>query len=154
MRLNRMLTELSSRKSRVLRLVLALQVAAMRRWPSQALNLLVRQLPSSDVAILDRPEVRSMLMLDAERSSRTAGRAAAQDLELFAADWGFDLGAIDVPVHIWQGDVDRNVPPHHARLLHDAIPGSELHWFEGEGHFMVIDHFEDICHALTTRGSN
>ena len=148
MRSNRIITALSRRRSRVLHAAFNLQVAALRRWPSRAFDLLVKQLPPADVAILSRPDVRALLELDAVRSSRTAGAAAVQDFELFAADWGFDLGEIKIPVHIWQGDADRNVPPRHARLLHHAIPGSVLHEFAGEGHFMAFDHFEDIGAAL------
>lgn len=145
---NRIFTALSRRRSVVLHVVMYIEVGALRRWPSRALDLMVKQLPPPDVAILSRPEVRATFELDAVRSSRTAGWAAAQDFELFAADWGFDLGAIEVPVHIWQGDADLNVPPHHARLLHEAIPGSVLHELNGEGHFMVLDHFEEIGLAL------
>ena len=148
MRSNQIFTALARRRSRVLHVALNLQVIALRRWPSRAFDLLVKQLPPADVAILSRPEVRALLELDAVRSSRTAGAAAVQDFELFAAAWGFDLGAIDIPVHIWQGDADRNVPAHHARLMHDAIPGSVLHEFAAEGHFMAFDHFEDIGAAL------
>lgn len=150
MRSNRILTSLARRRSRVLHVALNLQVSALRRWPSRAFDLMVKQLPPADVAILTRPAVRALLERDAVRSSRTAGAAAVQDFELFAADWGFDLGAIEIPVHVWQGDADVNVPPHHARLLHAAIPGSVLHEFAGEGHFMAFDHLEDICAALTS----
>ncbi len=74
--------------------------------------------------------------------------ATVQDLELFAGDWGFDLGRITVPVHLWQGDADLNVPPGHARLQHEAIPGSVLHEFSGEGHLMGFDHIGEILAAL------
>ena len=109
---------------------------------------MAKQLPPADAAILSRPEVRELFERDAARSSRTAAAAAVQDFELFATDWGFDLAAIEIPVHIWQGDADINVPANHARLQHDAIPGSVLHEFPGEGHLMAFDHFEDIATAL------
>jgi pimeloyl-ACP methyl ester carboxylesterase len=150
MRSNQIFTALARRRSRVLHVVFKLQVAVLRRWPSRALDLMVKQLPPADVAILSRPEVRELFARDAVRSSLTAGAAAVQDFELFATDWDFDLSTIQIPVHIWQGDADRNVPPHHARLLHDAIPGSVLHEFPGEGHLMAFDHFKDICTALNS----
>ncbi len=153
MRTNQFFTALARRRSRVLHVAFALQVAALRRWPSRALDLMVKQLPPADVAVLSRPEVRELFRHDAVRSSRTAGAAAVQDFELFASDWGFALNAIDVPVHIWQGDADRNVPPHHARLLQEAIPGSVLHEFAGEGHLLAFDHFEDIGAALNRAGT-
>jgi pimeloyl-ACP methyl ester carboxylesterase len=150
MRSNQIFTALARRRSRALHVAFKLQVAALRRWPSRALDLMIKQLPPADVAILSRPEVRELFARDAARSSLTAGAAAVQDFELFAADWGFDLSTIAIPVHIWQGDADGNVPPHHARLLHDAIPGSVLHEFPGEGHLMAFDHFEEIGTALNS----
>jgi pimeloyl-ACP methyl ester carboxylesterase len=148
MRSNQILTALSRRRSPVIRIVIEIQVAVMRRWPSKAFDFLLKQLPPADQAVLSRPEVRALFELDAVRTSRTAARAAVQDLELIAAEWGFDLGSIDVPVHIWQGDADVNVPVRHARLMHEAIPGSVLQEFPGEGHFMVLDHLEEIVGAL------
>jgi pimeloyl-ACP methyl ester carboxylesterase len=148
MRSNRILTALSRRRSPVVHVALALQVGMARRWPNRALEFMVKQLPPGDVAVLSRPEVRAIFERDATHTSRTAAKAAAQDFQLFATDWGFDLATIGIPVHIWQGDADRNVPPQHARLLHNAIPGSVLHEFAGEGHFMAFDHLEEIATSL------
>ena len=146
---NRVVTVLARRRSRLLRGVMRLQVAGLHRWPEQSLKMMTKQLPPADVAILERPEIRSLFLDDARNISRDAGRACAQDFELFVADWGFDLGAITVPVHIWQGDADRNVPPGHGRLLHDAIPGSVFHECPGEGHFLGIDRIAEIAAAIT-----
>jgi pimeloyl-ACP methyl ester carboxylesterase len=54
------------------------------------------------------------------------------------------LEDITVPVQIWQGDVDRNVPPEHARRLADRVPGAVLHECPGEGHLLFVDHMGDI----------
>lgn len=56
----------------------------------------------------------------------------------FAAPWGFDLGAISVPVSVWQGSDDLMVPFAHGRWLADAIPGARAHLLEGEGHLSVV----------------
>jgi pimeloyl-ACP methyl ester carboxylesterase len=150
MRANQFLSALARRRSRIIRVVFNVQVGLMRRWPSRAMDVLKSQLPPPDVAVISRPEIQTVFEDDARRSSPTAGRAAAQDFELFASDWGFDLGAITIPVHIWQGDADRNVPAQHAKLQHDAIPGSILHECPGEGHLLVFDHFEEIVAHLAT----
>jgi pimeloyl-ACP methyl ester carboxylesterase len=150
MRSNELLTALTRRAPGVMRVIIGLQVEALRRWPERGFAFLANRLPPPDVAVISRPEVRALLTRDAVRSSRTAGRAAAQDFALFAGDWGFDLGAIAIPVHIWQGDLDRNVPAHHARLMHEAIPGSVLHELAGQGHFLAFDYFEDIVSTLVT----
>ncbi len=147
-RSNKIFTALLQRKSFVSRIIITLGVDALCRWPARALNFWLKHLPPSDAAILCRPDVRDMAELDAARSPRSIGKSAAQDFELFATDWGFDLGTIKVPVDIWQGSADLNVPPQHARLLQAAIPGSVLHEIVGEGHFMIIDHIEEISSVL------
>jgi pimeloyl-ACP methyl ester carboxylesterase len=55
----------------------------------------------------------------------------------FAKPWGFDLGAISVPVHIWQGGLDRLVPWSHGEWLARAIPGARFTLAEGQGHFSL-----------------
>jgi pimeloyl-ACP methyl ester carboxylesterase len=67
---------------------------------------------------------------------------------LFASDWEFDFGGISVPVFIWHGTDDRNVPLAHALLMHEAIPNSVLETFDGEGHFYFVDRLEEILIAL------
>jgi pimeloyl-ACP methyl ester carboxylesterase len=139
---------LSRRRSRVMRVAANLQMGVFRQWPSWTLDMMTKQFSPVDVEILNRPKVRAVMELEAERLSRTTGRAVAQDLELFTADWGFDLGAIKVPVHIWQGDADRSVPLAHALLMHEAIPGSVLHEMPGAGHFFIFDELPGIGFAL------
>ena len=56
-----------------------------------------------------------------------------------------------MPVHIWQGDVDRNVPAAHGRRQADRIPGAVLHEIPGEGHLLFVDHMPDILGQLATR---
>ena len=139
---------LSRRRSRVMRVAFNLQMGVFRQWPSWTLDMMTKQFSPVDVEILTRPKVRAVMELEAQRLSRTTGHAVAQDLELFTADWGFDLGAIEVPVHVWQGDADHSVPPAHARLLHEAIPGSVLHEMPGAGHFFIFDELPGIGLAL------
>ena len=52
-------------------------------------------------------------------------------------EWGFDLGAIKVPVELWQGDQDFMVPHSHGEYLHSKMPGSKLVFKPGEGHLSL-----------------
>jgi pimeloyl-ACP methyl ester carboxylesterase len=124
------------------------QSEVSRRWPAWAFNAAIKRLPAADVAILTRPSIRRLMELEAAHASRTVAQAQAQDIELFVADWGFDLGSITAPVHVWQGDADSVVPPIHATVLHEAIPGSQLHTVAGGGHFMAVDHLGEIVAGL------
>jgi pimeloyl-ACP methyl ester carboxylesterase len=149
MRSNQMIATLARRHPGILGVLLAAQLGVMRRWPDRMIGLMERQLPPADVDVISRPEIRALFVEDARRTSRTASRAMRQDFELFASPWGFELSDIDVPVHLWQGDADVNVPPVHAVQQHRAIPGSVLHECHGEGHLLVVDHLVEIVTAIT-----
>jgi pimeloyl-ACP methyl ester carboxylesterase len=121
-----------------------------KRWPEQALQALTKELPPPDAAVLTRPEVRDAFLRDLRHASPTTAQAGAQDFRLFARDWGFRLEDITVPVHIWQGEVDRNVPLAHGRRQADFIPGAVLHEIPGEGHFLFVDHMPDILGEIAS----
>jgi pimeloyl-ACP methyl ester carboxylesterase len=139
---------LSRRRSPVMRAASNVQMGVLRQFPSWTLDMVAKHLSPPDVEILSRANVRAVMELEAKRLSRTTGDAVAQDLEIFIADWGFDLGAIKVPVHIWQGDADLSVPAMHATIMLEAIPGSVLHEMPGAGHFFIFDRLAEIGLAL------
>jgi pimeloyl-ACP methyl ester carboxylesterase len=56
----------------------------------------------------------------------------------FVEEWGFDLGSIKVPVHVWQGDDDFMVPHAHSHWLAKIIPTAALHFAPGEGHISLV----------------
>lgn len=82
----------------------------------------------------------------------TAAKAAAQDFELFARPWGFDMADIAIPVHVWQGDADVNVPPAHARRFASEIPNTTTHFTDDDGHLLCYDYPEDILRASMGAG--
>jgi pimeloyl-ACP methyl ester carboxylesterase len=143
-RMNKLLWSLARRSDKAVLPLIALMVAVARRRPEQSVQLMMKQLPPSDVSVLERPEILETFVDDARHTSSTSARATAQDLALLTRPWGFDLSQIVVPVDFWQGDADRNVPPAHARRQADQVKGSTLHEVAGEGHFMVIDHLGEI----------
>jgi pimeloyl-ACP methyl ester carboxylesterase len=148
---NRVATRLARTSMYLVYPPLALSASVFRRWPELALRATSGQLPPSDVEILNRPQVKRAFIEDYRRASSTSALAASQDLALFARDWGFRLEDITVPVDIWQGDDDRNVPVSHGRLQGARIPGSRLHESPGQGHLLVVDCLEEILRTVTTK---
>jgi pimeloyl-ACP methyl ester carboxylesterase len=52
--------------------------------------------------------------------------------------WGFDLGSIGVPVHVWQGRHDRMVPFGHGEWLAAHLPTAIPHLSDQQGHLTLV----------------
>ena len=86
------------------------------------------ELPRSDLA----PGLREMLVSSAEEAMRGGPSGMRDDYLAFVSDWGFDVGDVRVPVRLLYAEDDTDIPPGHARWLHDRLPGSELTWISGD----------------------
>jgi pimeloyl-ACP methyl ester carboxylesterase len=148
MPMNQRITALARRAPFALSPLFGGMIALGKRWPERVIQEMAKQLPAPDSAVLMRPAVRDAFLRDFRHASTTTGQAGAQDFRLFVRDWGFRLEDITVPVHIWQGDIDRNVPLAHGRRQADAIPGAVLHEIPGEGHLLFVDHMPDILATM------
>lgn len=93
-------------------------------------------LPAADVAVLTGEYGDDMASAFGEGLRRGVDGWLDDDLA-FLAPWGFDLEGIEVPVTLWQGDVDLMVPFAHGRWLAGRIPGVDAHLLHGEGHLSI-----------------
>ena len=55
----------------------------------------------------------------------------------FVKPWGFDVGAISVPVQLWQGRQDLMVPAAHGEWLAEHIPGVDARFSDDDGHLSI-----------------
>jgi pimeloyl-ACP methyl ester carboxylesterase len=69
----------------------------------------------------------------------------------FVRDWGFELGAIRVPVTVWQGSDDRMVPFAHGQWLAAHVPDARARLSDGHGHLSLIASFGEILDDLLER---
>ncbi len=69
----------------------------------------------------------------------------------FTKAWGFDLGAIKAPVHVWQGGHDKMVPFGHGAWLCDHIPSACPHLLPEHGHLtLAVDSIGLIIDELVS----
>lgn len=125
----------------------ALKSANAERTAKRMLNLLAE--PDRE-AIRNQPGLMED-MLDAGRESfRSGTEGAVWANTLMARPWGFALEDIQVPLTIWQGDQDTNVPLAMGEYLAQHIPGSQYRILANEGHMSSLtNHFEEILGELT-----
>ena len=86
------------------------------------------------------------------RALRHGWTGWADDDFAFIAPWGFELDALvarQIPVTIWQGDLDLMVPAAHGEWLHSHIPGSTVRRVPGHGHIsLMVDYRNEIVADL------
>jgi pimeloyl-ACP methyl ester carboxylesterase len=88
-------------------------------------------------------------LADSTRHAVSQGIAGWRDDDLaFTRDWGFQLGAIRVPVTVWQGRQDAMVPYAHGDWLARHVPGAQARLFEDEGHISLVERFDEVVAEL------
>jgi pimeloyl-ACP methyl ester carboxylesterase len=113
-------------------------VVGGRIWPDRALERFASLVADADARLLrDNGPWRDALLDDLRHPSRTTARAAARDFWLFARRWDVSLADVAVPVHVWHGSEDRNVPVAHARVIAARCPTAQLHPVPGGGHMLL-----------------
>ena len=145
---DRLITRTARRSQPAARALFAVMVFAGRRRPEQTLDRFCALLAEPDAQLLrDDPMVRKAFLDDLRHPSPTTARAAARDFWLFTRRWDIDLSALTVPLHVWHGTEDRNVPVAHARVIASACPTAQLHLIQGGGH-MLVSNLEEIIGAM------
>ncbi len=134
----------------LVRPVAAAVLARSRNRPERAVDVFLSKLPAPDDAVMARPEIRASILEEVRFVSADIGRSTMQDMAIGVRDWGFRLEDIAVPVHLWHGDRDRNIPIGQGRLQAALIPNATMHTCPGEGHALYVDHMREILETLTS----
>lgn len=105
--------------------------------------------PPADRRVMEaHPELLPLTMAAVEDAFREGPRGAAQEFEIFARPWGFALSDIRVPVEVWHGSEDVNVPVAIARRVCGEIPGAVAHILEGEGHAFALGRPAELMQSI------
>ena len=66
----------------------------------------------------------------------------ADDYSSYLNPWGFDPRSLSVPAVIWQGGLDKNVPPQHGQWLVENLEFAHLELRPDESHLGVFVNYE------------
>jgi pimeloyl-ACP methyl ester carboxylesterase len=94
-------------------------------------------------------DLAAFLAANVREGLRDSYRGWYEDDVVFVEPWGFDLGAISRPVHLWQGGHDRMVPFGHGEWLAAHIPTACAHLYPEHGHLsLAVDTFPAIVDEM------
>lgn len=131
--------------------------AARLRRSAEALGTVARFTPSlwaraagkdegtEDAAALRRD---ADAMAAAARDGMTQPDGVVEEYRAWARPWGFAPADVAVPVDVWQGTEDHLVPESWGAWLAATLPGAEYHRVEGSGHFLLLEHADEVFAAL------
>jgi pimeloyl-ACP methyl ester carboxylesterase len=83
-------------------------------------------------------EVAEFMLQDTIGALRQGVGGWVDDDLAFIAPWGFDVGAITVPVLVWQGQQDLMVPAAHGAWLGRHVAGAEFRHSADDGHLTIF----------------
>jgi pimeloyl-ACP methyl ester carboxylesterase len=123
-------------------------VSNPHRGPERFYGRMLSGNSDADRALLSRPEMKAMLMRNYLEATRAGLRGFARESIIVSNPWGFSPADITVPVYLWHGEDDANVSLSAARHLAQAIPNCQATFLPGEGHWLIIRHWEEILSEL------
>jgi pimeloyl-ACP methyl ester carboxylesterase len=87
------------------------------------------------------PDFLQMLVMSFREGLRTSAKGPSSDARVYGEPWPFTLGDIRVPVRIWHGTADLQVPVSIGRHYAKHIPGAIGHFPEDEGHVSIVTNY-------------
>ena len=104
-------------------------------------------LPDDELALLKTPRFDGFFT-NFDEMFKNGSDGAYWDARSFLGEWGFECADIEMPVSLFYGTVDRNVPIQMGEYYRDEIPNSEATFYDGEGHFIMYSRAKEILRKL------
>jgi pimeloyl-ACP methyl ester carboxylesterase len=104
-------------------------------------------LPDDELALLKTPRFDGFFA-NFDEMFKNGSDGAYWDARSFLGEWGFECADIEMPVSLFYGTVDRNVPIQMGEYYRDEIPNSEATFYDGEGHFIMYSRATEILRKL------
>jgi pimeloyl-ACP methyl ester carboxylesterase len=108
---------------------------APKKFISQANSLLPK--PDREIVFND-PEFQKGFLNMVREAMKQGTRGAHYESVLTVMDWGFRLQDIQMPVMLWHGEADQNIPVEMARYAATVIPKCDAKFFPNEGHLSLF----------------
>ena len=122
--------------------------ASLAADPGAALDAVMADAPDADREILRRPEFRALAVESLKEAFANGPQGWYDDSWALVTFWGFELAEVEMPVRLWCGELDRNVPRRSIERMAALLDVQELETIPGGGHFGWFAHEERILRTL------
>ncbi|MEL7523103.1 MAG: alpha/beta hydrolase [Cyanobacteria bacterium J06553_1] len=113
------------------------------------LKTLKKTLPAADYAVLKSPGRIEKSCEALNEGLRSGTRGTAYDLQLYFREWDFGLDEIRMPLTLFYGEEDKNVPLELVKRTAATLPTAQLVMYPNEGHIsVVVNQIDEIAKAL------
>ena len=143
---------LAARAPWALRALLTVGALGFRYAPDWMTAQMTASYGAADREALTQTELQQVSRRALPEAFRQGAAGLTTDGRLYTQPWGFELEQIRVPVLLWHGERDENVPPAAARRVAEAIPGCDARFVPGGGHLWAFEHAVEILGALRDAG--
>jgi len=134
------------------RLFLGITLGVLPRIaPNKFIAGAVSVLPKPDQALVSaNPILQKAFIRGIREAMRQGIRGAYHESLLAVTDWGFRLQDIQMPILLWHGEEDKNIPVAMARYAANAVPKCEAKFYPNEGHLSLFKkNVEEIIRTLS-----
>jgi pimeloyl-ACP methyl ester carboxylesterase len=127
---------------------LAEPAAEIAADPGAALDAAMADAPAPDREMLNRPDLRALLVESLREAFANGPQGWFDDAWALSTPWGFELREVTVPVQMWCGELDRNVPTKSVERMAGELNVQSLEIIPEAGHFGWLAHEERIFRQL------
>ena len=133
----------------VLHLSTFLMVRQLSSKSAKGLKKFVEGLPEPDRLVLSKTDAQDFVAASAVEGVRQGSGPLLEEIGIYSRSWGFKLEDLNVPVSLFQGEVDIDVPASMARHQASLIPDCEINLYPNDGHFsLLVNHIDEIIASL------
>ena len=150
--INRLVWILAARAPALLRLLLKAMGGSSQVEREKELAQLKKRVPPADYAAFEQPGRVEALSEIIRESMRQGTKGAALDMCLYVREFGFRLDEIQMPLKLFHGEQDMNVPIALVRRVVNELPNAQLVTYETEAHLSTLcNHLDEFAQALINR---
>lgn len=132
-----------------LRLSVSLMVRQLSSKPVKGFEKFIEGLPEPDRLVLSGTNAQELVLASAVEGVRQGSKPLLEEISIYSKFWGFELSDLNVPISLFQGEADIDVPASMARYQAELIPNCELNLYPTDGHFsLLVNRIDEIIASL------